>query len=171
MIGIPHRMICNCNNQGNNQGNNQAPKKVTLYAAVMLSGVTGTKEGKITTKEIIFDPKLPTLQEIELFLPVFDGGVKNVVVWASLPGFRLEGAWKQNYPHQATDLEMLDNPNITGAELLQKLDDLPGVEYMSTALGTAPEGEWNLYHKDKSAGYGDVIIKYKFTGHLQALQQ
>ena len=171
MIGIPHRMICNCNNQGNNQGNNQAPKKVTLYAAVLLSGVTVTKEGKITTKEIVFDPKLPTLQEIELYLPVFDGGVKNVVVWASLPGFRLEGAWKQNYPHQATDLEMLDNPNITGAELLQKLDDTPGVEYMSTAIGTAPEGEWNLYHKDKSAGYGDVIIKYKFTGYLQALQQ
>lgn len=170
MIGIPHRMICNCNNQGNNQGNNQAPKKVTLYAAVQLSGAD-SKEGKITTKEIVFDPKLPTLQEIELYLPVFDGGVKSVAVWASLPDFRLEGAWKQNYPHQATDLEMLDNPNITGAELLHKLEQTVGVEFLSTALGTAPEGEWNLYHKDKSAGYGDVIIKYKFIGYLQALQR
>ena len=169
MIGIPHRMICNCNNQGNNQGNNQASKKVTLYAAVLLSGVAGTKEGKITTKEIVFDPNLPTHQEVELYLPEWNGRVSKVVVWASVPDFRIKGAWEQTFSHQEVDIELLDNPNITGSELLNKLENTTGVEFLRSSMGIDPEGEWYISHKDKSIGDKGIILRYKFTGNLSVL--
>ena len=172
MIGIPFKMICNCNNSGGSSNTNPTPKQkfsadfgfVALLSPKTPTGVIAYTQ--VLIKNISLDG---VAKEIEIDLPYGYAGLSSIkslyIMCDKLGVTATEDA--QQFPTVHTN-----QTDMTKQTTLDNLIYATQAPLKYNSIGIISQGAWIFEYDGTSSGDFEskpTSIKYKFTGDTSLL--
>ena len=174
MIGIPHKMVCNCQNNTPTPAPKQKLSAHFSFVAWFVptnAPVAPKPFSEVVIKELTLDG---TDKEVEIKLPEGCTGkmkLKAVYVRVDKKGISFEEDWGGNKHLQK--IEYKPTAELDDTSTIDPYMSLSRPTLVMDIAGMAPQGEWRIVYYGTSNGdleSAPTKIKYRFTGDTSLLK-